>query len=172
LSTALGIRPATEADVSAITAIYRHYVLTHPATFEIDPPDETEMTARLLDVFAAALPYWVAERDAAVVGYCYVTPYRPRPAYRHTLENSIYIAPDSTGMGIGRALLQQVLEVCSADGYREVVAVIGDSQNQSSIALHQRAGFVHVGTLRNVGFKLGRWLDTVIMQRTLENARR
>jgi phosphinothricin acetyltransferase len=125
------------------------------------------MLSRMNRIGEARLPYWIAEHDAQLLGYCYVTPYRPRAAYRHTVENSVYIAPDAVGRGIGRALLAEVLDRCAGQGYREVIAVIGDSANQASIALHRKAGFVDVGTFRNVGYKFGRWLDTVLMQKTL-----
>jgi L-amino acid N-acyltransferase YncA len=161
------IRAAQAGDLPQITAIYAHFVRTHTATFELDPPDQAEMTARWAKVRAASLPYTVAADDDEILGYCYVTPYRPRPAYRFTLENSIYIAKDQQRRGIGGALLKQVLDVCQRQGYREVIAIIGDSQNAASIGLHRQAGFVHVGTLRNVGFKFDRWLDSVIMQRSL-----
>ena len=167
MSDSLRTRSAHEGDVGALTALYRHYVLTHTSTFEIEPPDETEMSERLRKVLAAQLPYLIAERDGRLVGYCYVTPYRPRAAYRYTVENSVYVAPDCVGLGIGRTLLAQLLDICSASGYREVVAIIGDSANAPSIALHRGAGFTHVGTLTNVGFKFDRWLDSVIMQKTL-----
>lgn len=169
-SRAFAIRPATAADVGAVTAIYGHYVRTHTATFELDPPDEAEMAARMRAVVDAGLPYWVAEKDGAVAGYHYVAPYRPRPAYRFTVENSVYIAPEHVGAGMGRALLARAIADCTALGLREIVAVIGDSDNQPSIRLHRGAGFAHVGTLRNVGFKFERWLDTVIMQRSLAPA--
>jgi phosphinothricin acetyltransferase len=162
------IRPAVVADVPAIAAIYCHYVLTHPATFEVEPPDVAEMTARMEKILAAQLPYFVAEQDARVVGYCYVTPYRPRIAYRHTVENSVYVAHDAVAGGIGSKLLTKVMEECARLGYREIIAVIGDSANEPSIRLHRKAGFVHIGTLRNVGLKFDRWLDTVIMQKTLD----
>ncbi len=161
------LRPATPADVPAITAIYGHYVLTHTATFELDPPDEDEMRARMTAIASARMPYWVAEDGGAVVGYCYVAPYRPRPAYRFTVENSVYVAPDRVGRGIGSGLLAKVVAECVPLGLREIVAVIGDSDNRPSIHLHRSAGFTDVGTLRNVGFKFDRWLDTVIMQRSL-----
>jgi L-amino acid N-acyltransferase YncA len=166
-SRSFQIRPARAGDLAQITAIYAHYVRTHPATFELDPPDEREMTARWTKIREAGLPYMVAADEDDILGYCYVTPYRPRPAYRFTLENSIYIAQDQQRRGIGGALLKQVLDACQQQGYREVVAIIGDSQNVASIRLHQQAGFVQVGTLRNVGFKFDRWLDSVIMQRSL-----
>ena len=163
------LRRADLTDLPAITAIYGHYVRTHTATFELDPPDEGEMEVRMRSIGDAGLPYWVAEKSG-VVGYCYVAPYRPRPAYRFTVENSVYIAPEHVGGGIGRALLAQTIEDCIGLGLREIVAVIGDSANQPSIRLHRGAGFVHVGTLRDVGFKFERWLDTVIMQRSLAAA--
>lgn len=167
MSDSFLVRPATPADIPAITSIYRHYVLTHTSTFEIEPPDEAEMLARMNRICEAQLPYLIAQRNAQVLGYCYVTPYRPRAAYRHTVENSVYVAPDAVGGGIGRALLAKILSVCADRGYREMIAVIGDSANDASIALHRKAGFVDVGTLRNVGYKFNRWLDTVLMQRTL-----
>jgi L-amino acid N-acyltransferase YncA len=167
MRNALLTRPAHANDVTAITALYRHYVLTHTATFEIEPPDETEMADRVRKIQDAHLPYLVAQDDGLIVGYAYVTPYRPRAAYRYTVENSVYVAPDRVGRGIGRVLLDELLAIVRKDGYREVIAVIGDSANLPSIALHRRAGFADVGTMVNVGYKFERWLDTVIMQRTL-----
>lgn len=161
------LRPATPADVPAITAIYAHYVLTHTATFELDPPDESEMRSRMNAIAAVQMPYWVAEDAGDVAGYCYVAPYRPRPAYRFTVENSVYVAPGQVGRGVGTALLAKVIDECEPMGLREIVAVIGGSDNLRSIHLHRSAGFVDVGTLRNVGFKFDRWLDTVIMQHSL-----
>ena len=170
VTDAAQIRDVTAADVPAITAIYRHYVLTHTSTFEIEPPDAAEMATRMQRILAAKLPYLVAEIDAEIAGYCYVTPYRPRAAYRFTIENSVYVAPTATARGIGRALLSETLRIVTELGYREVIAVIGDSANVASISLHRKAGFVDVGTLRNVGFKFDRWLDTVLMQRSLTKA--
>ena len=167
MPAAFTIRPVASTDMPQIAAIYGHYVLTHPAIFEIEPPDAAEMAARMDKIAAARLPYWVAEQEQRVVGYCYVTPYRPRAAYRHTVENSVYVSPDTVAAGIGSTLLQKVMDECARQGYREVIAVIGDSANVPSIRLHQKAGFVHIGTLRNVGHKFDRWLDTVIMQKTL-----
>jgi phosphinothricin acetyltransferase len=169
-SETVAIRPATLADVGAITAIYAHYVLTHTATFEIEPPDEAEIAARMRNVLDRKLPYWVGERSGAVIGYCYMDLYRSRPAYRHTVEDSIYVAPDQVGRGAGRQLLAQAIASCAAQGYREIVAVIGDTANEPSIRLHRSAGFAHVGTLTNVGYKFDRWLDTVVMQRSLRAA--
>jgi phosphinothricin acetyltransferase len=161
------IRDAGEADLPQITAIYAHYVRTHTASFEIDPPDEEEMRERWSSIRAAGLPYVVAEHEGRVLGYCYVAKYRTRVAYRRTVENSVYVAPDCAHRGVGRGLLEHVVRVCEQAGYREIIAVIGDSENQASIGLHAKLGFVHVGTLKNVGFKFGRWLDSVIMQRSL-----
>jgi phosphinothricin acetyltransferase len=167
MPAAFTIRPVASTDMPAIAAIYGHYVLTHPATFETEPPDAAEMAARMDKIATAGLPYWVAEQDQRVVGYCYVTPYRPRAAYRRTVENSVYVAPDTVAAGIGTTLLQKVMDECARQGYREIIAVIGDSANEPSLRLHRKAGFVHIGTLRNVGHKFDRWLDTVIMQKTL-----
>lgn len=170
MSQAVEIRSITSADMGAITAIYRHYVLTHTATFEIDPPDEAEMTARMQRIVQADLPYVIAVAGEQILGYCYVTPYRPRAAYRYTIENSVYVAHDCHGRGIGRSLLANVLDAATRLGYREVIAVIGDSSNAASIALHRKMGFVSVGTFRNVGRKFDRWLDTVLMQKSLQLA--
>lgn len=167
MSEALTLRPATATDVGAITEIYRHYVRTHTATFEIDPPDEAEMTARMRRISSANLPYWVAERLSEVIGYCYVSPYHLRLAYQFTVEDSVYVRPEHVAKGVGAALLARVIAACAERGYREVIAIIGDSDNQPSIKLHRGAGFTHVGTLKNIGFKFDRWLDTVIMQRSL-----
>jgi phosphinothricin acetyltransferase len=167
MSESFRICDAEEADIAQITAIYAHHVRTGTSSFEIEPPDEAEMKERWSRIRAANLPYVVAERAGRLLGYCYVTLYRPRLAYRYTLENSVYVAADSMRLGVGRALLEYVLGVCREKGYREIVAVIGDSANQPSIGLHRRAGFVHAGTLKNVGFKFDRWLDSVIMQCSL-----
>jgi L-amino acid N-acyltransferase YncA len=167
MSYTVSVRPVDLTDMPAITAIYQHYVRTHTATFEIDPPDLVEMTARLQRIRDAGSPYLVAEEAGQLLGYGYAGPYRPRAAYRHTVENSIYLHPDHVGRGIGGRLLAGLIERCTQAGYREMVAVIGDSQNHSSIRLHAKAGFTHVGTLRNVGYKFDRWLDTVLMQRSL-----
>lgn len=161
------VRPATIADVPAITAIYRPAVLTGTATFEIAPPEETEMAARMTAITADGFPYLVAEVDGLVAGYVYLGKYRPRPAYRWSVENSIYVAPAGQRRGVGRALLDALIEKGEAGGYRQMVAVIGDSNNLASIALHRAAGFTFSGTLHSVGYKLGRWLDSVTMQRAL-----
>ena len=162
------IRPADDADLPQITAIYAHYVRTHTASFEIDVPDEAELGRRWRAIRDGGYPYLVAASEARVLGYSYASMYRPRPAYRHTVENSVYVVPECARRGIGRALLERVIAECRQRGIREIIAIIGDSANEPSIRLHARLGFVHVGTLRNVGYKFGRWLDTVIMQRSLE----
>ena len=167
MSSTWRTRAAQRDDVPALTALYRHYVLTHTSTFETEPPDEPEMAVRLQKIIDAGLPYLVAEQGSELLGYCYATPYRPRAAYRLTIENSVYVAPQRVGLGIGRTLLEMLLTQCLEGGYREVIAVIGDSANAPSIALHRATGFTHVGTLRNVGYKFDRWLDTVIMQKSL-----
>jgi L-amino acid N-acyltransferase YncA len=165
--TSTALRPAEKSDVPVLTAIYRHYVLTHTATFELEPPDEAEMARRLEDVRGRDLPWWVATAGAEVLGYCYAAPYRARPAYRYTLEDSIYLAPEHVGRGLGRALLEEVIRRCAASGYRELIAVVGDSENVPSIRLHEKLGFTLIGTHPRVGFKFGRWLDTVHLQRSL-----
>jgi len=163
MSTPL-LRPAAAADMPAITAIYQHAVRHGTASFEIDPPDQAEMTRRFQALIDGGFPYVVAECDGAVRGYAYAGLYRTRVAYRHTLEDSVYVAPDFHGRRIGRALLARLLAEAATRGYRQMVAVIGDSQQHASIALHRGAGFRMVGTFEAVGFKFGRWLDTVLMQ--------
>ena len=162
-----GVRAAAETDVSAIQQIYAHYVRTHTATFEEEPPSVEAMLGRWREVRASGLPWLVAENAGRVVGYGYAGAYRPRRAYRFTCEDSIYIAPEWSGRGIGSALLGGVIAQCEAGGWREMIAVIGDSANEPSVRLHRRHGFLPVGVFRAVGFKFGRWLDTVLMQRPL-----
>ena len=161
------IRPAAVADLPAITAIYDHAVCTGTATFELDPPDLAEMTRRYRALTENHSPYLVATLGGVVGGYAYAGSYRPRPAYRFTVEDSIYLAPENHRRGIGTALLHDLIARSEAQGYRQMIAVIGDSANTGSIALHARAGFEMVGTHPNVGFKFGRWLDSVLMQRSL-----
>jgi L-amino acid N-acyltransferase YncA len=158
------IRAAMAADVPTITAIYWHAVQYGTATFEIEPPDEAEMARRFHALVEGGFPYLVAEHDGLVRGYAYAGPYRPRIAYRYTVEDSIYVAPEFLGRGIGRALLDRLLAEAGGRGFRQMVAVIGDSDQAASIALHRAAGFRVVGTFEAVGFKFGRWLDTVLMQ--------
>jgi L-amino acid N-acyltransferase YncA len=164
--SAVKVRPAAAHDVAAITGIYRHAVLHGTASFEIDPPDEAEMGRRQQALLDGGYPYLVAETDR-VVGYGYAGPYRARPAYRWSVEDSIYIAPDAHRRGIGRALLTQLIEQAERRGFRQMLAVIGDSRQIASIELHRALGFRHVGTFASVGFKHGRWLDSVLMQRPL-----
>lgn len=158
------IRPATAADIPAIAAIYRPAVLHGTASFEQEPPTEGEMLRRFEAITGAGYPYFVAELDGRVAGYAYAGPYRTRPAYRFTVENSVYIAPDVQARGVGRALLARLVNACTGQGFRLMVAVIGDSANFASIALHRRAGFRFCGTIHAVGYKFGRWLDSVIME--------
>ena len=165
--SAADIRPAVEADLSAITAIYEREVLHGTATFELTPPDLAEMTRRFRALADGGFPYLAAEVAGEVVGYAYAGPYRPRPAYRFTVENSVYLAPAVHRQGIGMKLLRRLIDECEARGHRQMIAVIGDSANTGSIGLHGRAGFEMIGTHPNVGFKFGRWLDTVMMQRAL-----
>jgi L-amino acid N-acyltransferase YncA len=163
----LSIRPATPHDLAAITRIYDHAVRHGTASFEIEPPDETEMTRRYQALRAGGHPYLVAEHAGAVAGYAYAGPYRARPAYRWSVEDSIYVAADAQRRGIGRVLLERLIAEAEAGGFRQMIAVIGDSANAASIELHRAAGFRLVGTFDNVGFKFGRWLDSVLMQRAL-----
>jgi L-amino acid N-acyltransferase YncA len=161
------IRGAGAADIPDITRIYADAVEHGTATFEIEPPDEAEMSRRQQTLLARSHPYLVAERAGLVAGYAYAGPYRERRAYDWCVEDSIYIAPKYQRQGLGALLLSRLIVETEALGFRQMVAVIGDSTHAGSIAVHARAGFVHIGTLRSVGFKHGRWLDTVLMQRPL-----
>lgn len=163
----MSVRDATDDDMASVQAIYAHHVLTSLATFEEVPPTVAEMAARRRAVVAAGLPYLVAEGAGEVVGYAYAGPYRARPAYRHTVEDSVYVAAAQDGRGVGSALLQALIGRCEGGPWRQMLAVIGDSGNAGSIALHRRLGFQDAGVLRDVGFKFGRWVDTVLMQRPL-----
>jgi len=161
------IRDALEADMAAVLEIYTPHVLHGLSTFEEVPPSIDEMVARFATVKALDLPYLVAELDAKVVGYAYATAYRPRAAYRHTIEDSVYVASGLAGQGVGAALLSGLIARCEQGPWRQMLAVIGNSGNAGSIALHSRLGFQPIGILSNVGFKLGQWVDTVLMQRPL-----
>jgi L-amino acid N-acyltransferase YncA len=163
----LSIRPADPRDIAAITDIYDAAVRYGTGSFEIGPPDETEMMRRYEVLRADGYPFLIAELGGTIAGYAYAGPHRARPAYHWSVEDSIYIAPQSQRRGLGRALLQRVIMEAEANGFRQMIAVIGDSANTASIELHRVAGFRMVGTLDNVGFKFGRWLDTVLMQRLL-----
>lgn len=161
------VRACSSPDLPAVQAIYAHHVLNGTGTFEIDPPSLTEITARHAAITEAGLPWLVAEIDGAVAGYAYAGPFRTRAAYARTLEDSIYVAANAAGRGIGRALLLRLLDEAAAWGARELLAVIGDSQNHASIRLHEAAGFRSVGVFTGVGRKFERWLDVVLMQRSL-----
>jgi L-amino acid N-acyltransferase YncA len=161
------IRPAMPGDIGAITRIYTDAVLNGTASFEIEPPDEVEMLRRQTALLNKGYPYFAAEIGGAVAAYAYAGPYRTRPAYKWSVEDSIYVAPDMHRKGIGALLLRALIAASAQRGYRQMIAVIGDSAQIGSIALHERAGFSNVGTLRSVGFKHGKWLDTVLMQRAL-----
>ncbi len=164
------VRDATHDDMDVIQTIYAHYVLRTTASFEEVPPTVTQMRARFDAVQAQNLPYLVAEIDSEVLGYCYAHPFRPRSAYRYTIENSVYVAPFVVRQGIGVALMGELIKRCTALDYRQMIAVIGDSANASSINLHRRMGFRQEGVLRGVGLKFGRWMDVVIMHRALGDA--
>jgi L-amino acid N-acyltransferase YncA len=167
MDNGVSIRPSEEADVAAIAAIYRHHVLNGVASFEEIPPDAVEISRRRHEVLAQGLPYLVAERSGRVVGFSYAGPYRPRSAYRFTVEDTIYIDQAEVGRGIGRALLGTLVEGCGALGYRQMVAVIGGSDQWPSIRLHRALGFSRVGVLPAVGAKFGGWIDVVLMQRAV-----
>ena len=163
----IDVRPSTAADVLPISHIYAHHVRHGTATFEITPPDSVEIARRREIIVAESLPFLVAESQGEILGYAYASLYRPRPAYRFTIEDSIYIHPDRIGQGLGRLLLTELIHRCEQGRWRQMVAVIGDSANLPSIRLHESLGFRHTGTFCSVGWKFGRWLDTVLMQRPL-----
>ncbi len=166
-SPELRVRDAEPADLAAVQAIYAYHVETGIASFEETPPDRAEMERRWRTVREAGLPFLVAECKGEVIGFACCGPYRPRPGYRFTVEDTIYVAPDRTHRGIGRALLEALIDRCASASVRQMIAVIGDSDNLASIRLHERLGFRVVGVLRNVGFKHGRWVDSVLMQRSI-----
>ncbi|MDT0277341.1 GNAT family N-acetyltransferase [Blastococcus goldschmidtiae] len=161
------IRPATADDAAAIAAIYAHYVEHSVATFDLTAPEPGWWTAKLTDLAAAGWPFLVAEDSDGLAGFGYVAPWRGKPAYRQTVEDTIYLAPGRTGRGAGRALLSAVLDRARAAGARQVIAVVADGGDPSSVRLHAALGFVEVGRLRAVGFKHGRWLDTLLLQADL-----
>lgn len=161
------IRPATEADIPTVTAIYGESVANATASFELDPPNSAEMERRWRAIVDGGYPYLVAEEDGRILGYAYAAAYHSRVAYRNTVEDSIYLAPESRGKGIGGALLRGLIEECEKRGFRQMIAIIGDSAHAPSIRLHKAAGFAPVGTFASVGYKHGRWLDVVLMQRAL-----
>ncbi len=165
--SAVSLRPVVAGDMAAIQRIYAHHVLTGYASFEETPPDVVEITRRWTALTDAGLPYICAVERDQVLGYAYAGPYRPRSAYRFCVEDSIYLAPDAVGRGIGRALLTALIARCTEIGKRQMIAVIGDSGNLASIELHRACGFRAVGTFTAIGFKHGRWVDSALMQRAL-----
>jgi phosphinothricin acetyltransferase len=163
----LGIRPASADDIPAITAIYRPAVTEGLASFEYEPPGEAEMRRRFDAIVGGGYPYLVAELEGRVIGYAYASAFRTRPGYRFAVENSVYVASDVQRSGAGKALLAELISRCTAAGFRQMVAVIGDSGNAASIGLHRRLGFTFCGVIHSLGWKHGRWLDSVYMQRSL-----
>lgn len=161
------IRDRTDTDMSAITAIYGFHVLHGASSWEFTPPDETEMTKRAKAIEAAGYPYLVAEMDGQIAGYAYVSAYRPRPAYKNTVEHSVYIDETVRRGGVGSKLLAALIEACEARGYRQMIAIVGDSTNTQSIDFHKKMGFEEVGVVKNIGFKFNRWMDQVLLQRSL-----
>lgn len=161
------IRPSRDQDLPAITAIYAHHVLHGTGTFETTPPSDADMATRRADVLAKGLPYLVLEEDGQVLGFAYCQWFKPRPAYRFSAEDSIYLHPQAAGRGLGRALLQELAARAEACGIRKLIAVIGDSANASSIGVHRAVGFTHAGTIASCGWKFERWLDIVLMERTV-----
>jgi len=166
------IRPATDADMDAVAEIYAHHVRHGRASFETEPPDAAEMRRRRDSVTTHRLPWLVADAAGEVLGYAYAGPYRPRAAYANTVENSVYLRPDATGRGLGRRLLAALISACEQAGFRQMIAVVGDSANEASIRLHESLGFRHAGVLRDVGYKHGAWLDSVLLQRSLGDGSR
>lgn len=161
------LRPSKDEDIESIAAIYSYYVLHGTVSFETEPPDVAEMKTRRENLLKQRFPYLVAEHKGAVLGYAYAGPYRSRAAYRNTVENSIYVHPDATAQGIGKLLLSELLKECEALGLRQMIAIIGGSENIASIRLHESLGFRMIGTLQSVGFKKGQWIDTVLLQKAL-----
>jgi L-amino acid N-acyltransferase YncA len=166
------IRPSRDEDLAAITRIYAHHVLHGTGTFETTPPTDAEMAQRRADVLGKGLPWLVLEDGGAVIGYAYGNWFKPRPAYRFSVEDSIYLAPEAAGRGLGRLLLAELMAVLERAGIRKVMAVIGDSDNAGSIGVHRALGFSHIGTVKACGWKFGRWLDIVLMERAIGDADR
>ena len=164
------IRPSTDADLPAITAIYGHHVLTGTGTFEVDPPSLDDMRARRADVLSKSLPWLVATEDEKVIGFAYCNWFKPRPAYRFSAEDSIYLSTEAAGKGVGRTLLAELMAQAQRAGVRKLIAVIGDSANAGSIAVHKSAGFQSVGVLKSCGWKFDKWLDVVMMDKALGEA--
>lgn len=167
VSSSPTIREREDADMARITEIYGHHVLNGASSWELTPPDLTEMTKRAHALRDGGYPYLVAEIDGRVVGYSYAGAYRPRPAYRFTVEHSVYVDDAVRRGGIGHALLKAMIDTCEQRGYRQMIGIIGDSQNLQSIRFHEKMGFEHVGCVKNIGFKFDRWMDQILMQRPL-----
>ena len=163
----LKIRASRDEDVPSMTAIYAHHVLNGTGTFETTPPAADDMAARRADVLAKNLPYLVAELDGQIIGFAYCNWFKPRPAYRFSAEDSIYLADGARGRGAGKALLSALLSEAEAAGVRKLIAVIGDSANLGSVGVHKAVGFTHVGVLKSCGWKFGKWLDVVLMEKPL-----
>ncbi len=161
------IRPSLDTDIEAITAIYRHHVLHGTGTFETEPPSSADMTARRADVLGKNLPYLVLEDSGKVLGFAYGNWFKPRPAYRFSVEDSIYLAPEAAGKGLGKLLLIELCAQLERRGIRKVMAVIGDSANHGSVGVHRALGFTSIGVVKSCGWKFGRWLDIVLMEKTL-----
>jgi phosphinothricin acetyltransferase len=161
------IRSAKISDIPAITRIYAHAVERGTASFELEPPTEAEMAKRMQALLDGKFPYFVAEIDGKIAGYAYASLYRTRPAYRFTVEDSVYVAPDMHRRGVGKVLLEKLIEDCTAKGFRQMIAVIGDSDQAASIGVHKACGFEPAGNLKNIGWKFGKWLDTPLMQLAL-----
>jgi len=161
------IRPSNDRDLPEITAIYHHHVLYGTGTFETTPPSEADMAARRADVLAKGLPYLVVEEDGKILGYAYCQWFKPRPAYRFSAEDSIYLHPDAAGKGLGKLLLAELASQAEAVGIRKLIAVIGDSNNVGSVGVHRALGFSPVGMFKSCGWKFGKWLDIVLMEKTL-----
>jgi len=164
------IRPSQDQDIDQITAIYAHHLHHGTGTFEIDPPSAADMAQRRTDVLIKQLPYLVAVNGATVLGFAYCNWFKPRPAYRYSAEDSVYLAPDAVGQGLGRALLTELCSQAERAGVRKLIAVIGDSANHGSIGVHRSVGFAPVGTLKSCGWKFDRWLDVVLMDKALGTA--
>lgn len=158
------IRPAADSDLATITRIYAHHVLHGTGTFETTPPEEADMATRRADVLTKGLPYLVLEDGSGVIGFAYCNWFKPRPAYRYSAEDSIYLAPKASGKGLGRLMLTELMAQAERCGVRKLIAVIGDSNNISSIGVHRSCGFTQVGVLRSCGWKFDRWLDVVLME--------
>lgn len=163
----ISIRDVSDADMARVQEIYADEVLHGVSSWEETPPDQEELTRRRDSIIAGGYPYRVAEKDGQVLGYSYASSYRPRPGYRYTVENSIYVHKSARGLGIGRILLEDLIEQCEAKGFRQMIAVVGDSDNLPSIDFHLRMGFHKAGVIKSIGFKFGRWMDSVILQRPL-----